>query len=437
MANPITEPSRIIGRELQLDRLIGSGGFGEVYLAIRMATVPNPRHNITFPRQCVVKVMRSGRYAQEDAAQMQREMTALSSMDHPYVVPYIGAWIEASRGEFANCYCLAMRYCEGGDLHDFISRCVRARRAPPPDVTVRIMAQVFSALNYSHSRRLIHRDIKPGNVFLTLNSDGSIEKAMIGDYGLVRSLEATRQLVRTRVGTPTYISPEIAAGDAYTTKTDIFSAGTMFYELLCLHRPFWNRKLTDRELFGKVLNYDPMPRFRDYTKATYGSAIADVIAACLTKHEEPRATAYEVLVRLTSPIADFVRSNAIPVYPDRDTSPASPPPAATATATAAAAAAAAAKAADAGTVLERLGRLFLVPQGTSTEARLTRMLRHNHELHFLIGVLMACRGSNPEQLGAGLSELLWAFPDASLDPNDVMRLIMQDYHIDVGGAKPT
>ncbi|KAG5476557.1 hypothetical protein LSCM1_04272 [Leishmania martiniquensis] len=429
MAVPVTNPPKIIGRELHLDRLIGSGGFGEVYLAVRIKLATNPKHNFTFPAECVVKVMRRGLCTEEDVAAMSREVATLSSMDHPYIVPYIGAWVEAARGKFFGCYCLAMRYCEGGDLHEFIARCIRDHRLPPVDIAVRIMAQVFSALNYSHSRRLIHRDIKPGNVFLTLHKSGLPDKAMVGDYGLVRSLEVTRQLVKTRVGTPTYISPEIAAGEAYTTKTDIFSAGTMFYELLSLHRPFWKRMMTDQQLFREVLHRDPMPQFRAYTSGVYGTALADVIEACLAKHENNRATAYDVLVRLTSPITDYVLKYAIPVYPERDalTTPSPPRPPATSLASDCKAAAAEADDADA-TARQRLERLFLVRNGTTVGARLTRLLSHNTELLFQVRVLVACRHDDTDHLENGLAELLWAFPDAEVPFQEVIDLVMSDHH---------
>ncbi|KAK7197706.1 protein kinase [Novymonas esmeraldas] len=437
-ATTITDPPKIIGRELQLDRLIGSGGFGEVYMALRTKLATNPKHDFTFPPRCVVKVMRRGLCSEDDVSAMNREVATLSSMDHPYIVPYIGAWVEAARGRFFGCYCLAMRYCEGGDLHGFIAQCIKEHRLPPVDVAVRIMAQVFSALNYSHSRRLIHRDIKPGNVFLTLQRSGVPDKAMVGDYGLVRSLEATRQLVKTRVGTPTYISPEIAAGEAYSTKTDIFSAGTMFYELLSLHRPFWRRCMTDKQLFRDVLNRDPMPQFRAYTSATYSSALADVVAACLTKHEDSRATAYDILVRLASPISTYVLAHAVPVYPEKDgqsTSPSPPrPPAASsapdgdAPAATGTAAAAAADADDGATVRQRLERLFLVRHGTAVEARLSRLLSHNAELLFQVRVLVACRSHSADHLENGLAELLWAFPDAEVPFQEVVDLVMSDYH---------
>ncbi|GET89623.1 protein kinase, putative [Leishmania tarentolae] len=427
MATPLTDPPKIIGRELHLDRLIGSGGFGEVYLAVRTKLATNPKHSFTFPAECVVKVMRRGLCTEEDIAAMNREVATLSSMDHPYIVPYIGAWVEAARGKFFGCYCLAMKYCEGGDLHGFIERHIRAHRLPPVDTSVRIMAQVFSALNYSHSRRLIHRDIKPGNVFLTLGKSGMPDKVMLGDYGLVRSLEETRQLVKTRVGTPTYISPEIAAGEAYSTKTDIFSAGTMFYELLSLHRPFWKRMMTDQQLFREVLHRDPMPQFRAYTGSVYGTALANVIEACLTKHEANRATAYDVLVRLTSPITAYVLKYAIPVYPEKDALTASspPPPAASSAPDVCASAVDADE--KCATVRERLERLLLVRKGSGVGARLTRLLSHNAELLFQVRVLVACRSDNTDHLENGLAELLWAFPDAEVPFQEVIDLVMSDY----------
>jgi serine/threonine protein kinase len=409
---------RILGRELQVLRTVGSGGFGDALLVTRMRIEPNPRHGFTFPPQCVVKVMRVGLCGQTELEQAQREVRVLKSLTHPNIVRYIGSWIEQSRGQYQHRFCIALQYCEGGDVATLIRKCVESKRLLPTDVVVRLMAQVFSALNYSHSRHLIHRDIKPGNVFLTERSDGAVGDAVVGDFGLVRSLEVTCEMVATRVGTPSYVSPEIISGEPYTSKTDIFSAGTMFYELLTCHSPFWRRGLSQQENFKRVLHYDPIPHMRTHNKECYGDALTTVVAACLAKTEKERASAYDVLVYITSPITAFVRSNAIPVYVERAVIV---PPAARASPPSATAApphfapppvtgiVRTGSLRNASAVRDALCELFLNDPPLSAPGRLTALLSEQTLLLVQIRVLLAFDGHDRELLKRQLCNLLQAF----------------------------
>lgn len=412
-----TDSYKIIGRELQVQRTVGSGGFGDVLLATRMRMDANPRHGFTFPPQCVVKVMRVGLCGQTELNLAEREVRVLKSLTHPNIVRYIGSWIEQARGPYQNRFCIALQYCEGGDVAALIRSCAERKRLLPVDVVVRLMAQVFSALNYSHSRHLIHRDIKPGNVFLSSRGGeaGVVGDAVVGDFGLVRSLEVTCETVASRVGTPSYVSPEIVAGEPYTAKTDIFSAGAMFYELLTYHSPFWRRGLSQQENFKRVLNYDPMPHMRAHASEVYGTALIDVVEACLAKVERERASAYDVLVRLTSPVALYVRNNAIPVYVEKaavaDAPPASPPPAARASPPSATAAAsphvvlaAEPTTEEGGTpkkaeaVRDALTALFLEDKPSSVTGQLASLLSNHSALYVQIRVLLALHGANREDV---------------------------------------
>lgn len=417
-----TDSHKILGRELQVQRTVGSGGFGDVLLTTRMRMDAHPRHGFTFPPQCVVKVMRVGLCGQTELELAQREVRVLKTLTHPNIVCYIGSWIERSRGPYQNRFCIALQYCEGGDVAALI-RTWSVRKQPlPAEVVVRLMAQVFSALNYSHSRHLIHRDIKPGNVFLTGCGDNGVGDAVVGDFGLVRSLEVTCETVASRVGTPSYVSPEIVAGEAYTAKTDIFSAGAMFYELLTYHSPFWRRGLSQQENFKRVLHYDPMPHMRAHAGTMYGPALTNVVAACLAKVEKQRASAYDILVRITSPVSVFVRNNAIPVYVVKTISEASaslpapppPPPAARASPPSASAVPHHADPTVEGSdtprkaegVREALIELFMEDRPSSATGQLASILCNHSVLYLQLRVLLAFYGDNREELMRQLRNLL-------------------------------
>merc|ERR1712136_421592 len=94
-------------------------------------------------------------------------------------------------------------------------------------------AQIADAVNFVHSVKMVHRDIKSRNIFLCRTG-----RALLGDFGLVRLLENTLELARTRVGTPYYLSPEIIQRQPYNCKTDVWSLGVLLYEMTALKRPF-------------------------------------------------------------------------------------------------------------------------------------------------------------------------------------------------------
>jgi NIMA (never in mitosis gene a)-related kinase len=93
--------------------------------------------------------------------------------------------------------------------------------------------QLSLALTHIHSQKILHRDLKTSNLFLT--GEGSL---MIGDFGISKVLESTQEFAKTSLGTPFYLSPEVCMGQRYDYKSDIWTLGCILYEMLTLHRPF-------------------------------------------------------------------------------------------------------------------------------------------------------------------------------------------------------
>ncbi|ESL11347.1 protein kinase [Trypanosoma rangeli SC58] len=304
----------ILGREVELAQLIGSGANGRVYLAapVNQSAVTN---HFRYPSRFVVKVMQKDVCPPGYAATILKELNAIRSLKHPFIVSYVGAWVEAGSGEHSGSVCLAMTYCDGGDLHGLICDYRRKGEYVPEDMVMMIMLQVFSALSHSHAHHIIHRDIKPANLFLVRGetSGGGVAKALVGDYGLARPLERTVELARTRVGTPCYCSPEIVSGEGYTTKTDMFSAGVTFFELMTQQRPFWKNNFTERQSFHAILHSDPMPQLRCVAEGRYDRSLVRVVGSCLFKKEKERPTAYEVLTGFSTCLTRYVRAKGIPV----------------------------------------------------------------------------------------------------------------------------
>jgi serine/threonine protein kinase len=129
-----------------------------------------------------------------------------------------------------------MEFCEGGDLKKLIKKCSRDCDYIAEDVIWKVFTQIVLALAECHNRKagwIIHRDIKPGNVFL----DGHLN-VKIGDFGLSRIMGRESLFAYTHVGTPYYMSPEQIDDDKYTEKSDIWSTGCLLFEMSSLHPPF-------------------------------------------------------------------------------------------------------------------------------------------------------------------------------------------------------
>uniref|UniRef100_A0A673CTR3 non-specific serine/threonine protein kinase n=1 Tax=Sphaeramia orbicularis TaxID=375764 RepID=A0A673CTR3_9TELE len=146
-----------------------------------------------------------------------------------------------------------MEYCDGGDL----LKKINMQRGVPftEEQVMDWFVQICLGLKHIHDKKVLHRDIKSQNIFLT--SGGM--KAKLGDFGIARMLNNTMELARTCVGTPYYLSPEICENRPYNNKTDIWSLGCVLYELCTLRHPFEGSSL--RQLVSKICRgrYSPVP----------------------------------------------------------------------------------------------------------------------------------------------------------------------------------
>jgi len=158
-----------------------------------------------------------------------REVEAAGRLSHPHIVTVL------DMGQVDGQLYMAMELLEGEDLRALIER-----HAPIPLADkVRVLAQIAQGLGYAHSRNIVHRDIKPANILVT--SSGMVK---ILDFGLARV--ADRATITKRgviLGTPDYMSPEQAQGKTLDQRSDIFSAGSVFYEFLTTHKPFKGKTL--------------------------------------------------------------------------------------------------------------------------------------------------------------------------------------------------
>ena len=179
----------------------------------------------------------------ELAQRFSREAEAIGRLNHPHIVTVYDL------GEFEGHAFMAMELLEGQDLRALISR---AGEIPLPD-RVRILAQVAEGLGYAHTRGVVHRDVKPANIMVT--TSGQVK---LLDFGLAR-VAALDAITRRGVilGTPDYMSPEQAMGKLVDQRSDVFSAGAVFYELLTGQKPFSGRTL--HSVLFQIISEHPDP----------------------------------------------------------------------------------------------------------------------------------------------------------------------------------
>jgi serine/threonine-protein kinase len=187
-------------------------------------------HDTVLGREVALKVLSADLGADDELShRFRREAEAIGHLSHPNIVSVYDL------GEHEGHLYMAMELLEGDDLRKLIER----RADIPLADRVRVLGDIAQGLAYAHSRGVVHRDIKPANILVT--SDGRVK---VLDFGLARV--AFRDTITKRgivLGTPDYMSPEQAAGKDIDHRTDIFSAGAVFYEFLTAKKPFPGKTL--------------------------------------------------------------------------------------------------------------------------------------------------------------------------------------------------
>lgn len=202
-------------------RRLGNGSYGIVDLWRQR------RFNCDF---VVAKRISIDGLTSEQEAAARRESKILRGLRHPHIVRYLSSWVDRAEGELV----IVQEYLSGGDLAKAIKAAGERQHRFEEARVLRWFAQLWHALQYCHAQSLIHRDLKPNNVFLS----GDLDGAHLGDFGVSKPLASGTGLTDTYVGTHLYMSPEILQKGAYGLKSDVWGLGSIFYEVCALARPF-------------------------------------------------------------------------------------------------------------------------------------------------------------------------------------------------------
>jgi serine/threonine protein kinase len=250
----------------QVKGVLGKGAMGLVYDGL----------DPTLDRRVAIKTIRTTTLdeatAKHYAMRFEREVRAVARLNHPNIVQVYDFGTE---GDLAY---IVMQYIEGKELKDHFD----AQERLDLRMILRLMTELLNALEFAHEAGVIHRDIKPANVML--DAGGHVK---LTDFGVARITDADgEQAEATRagamIGTPSYMSPEQIQGQAIDRRTDIFSAGVLFYQLLTGQKPFEG---TQWVLAKKIVQDDPV---RPSALAPVPPEIDRVVARALAKAPEHR-----------------------------------------------------------------------------------------------------------------------------------------------------
>ncbi|KAF9071519.1 kinase-like domain-containing protein [Rhodocollybia butyracea] len=275
--------------------VIGNGAFGIIRKVRRKAD------GTIFAR----KELKFEKMQERDRKQIVAEVNILKELHHDHIVKYHDRYVDKDAGILY----ILMEYCGGGDLSMVIQQAQKHGRPIPEDTIWNYFMQILLALQHCHHpnghgrnasggagsaggfesdgrerrNQILHRDIKPDNVFLDENN-----AVKLGDFGLSKALPQTN-FANTYVGTPYYMSPEVMQEKAYDSKSDIWSLGCLIYEL-CSHKPPFHEAKSHSELNILVRNgrVPPLPK-------GYSQSLAGVIKAMLNLNPAMRPSATQLL----------------------------------------------------------------------------------------------------------------------------------------------
>ena len=203
-------------RDYTIKEKLGVGSYGTVYKVLKRGD----RH------YSVLKQISLFSMDKNQIQEVKNESKILASLNSSFIVKYYESFIDN------NNLNIVMEYCDGGDLCNFLNIHTKQGKMMSEDRIWKFFIQMSLGLAFIHSKKVLHRDLKTLNIFLTKD-----DKVRIGDLGVAKVLSQTN-FAKTFVGTPYYLSPEICEEKPYNEKSDVWALGCILYEMATFKHPF-------------------------------------------------------------------------------------------------------------------------------------------------------------------------------------------------------
>ncbi len=284
----LVEEKKPKGQRYKIKQEIGRGAFGVVFLA----------HDQRLDRKVALKILvppedLSEKDKKHIVDRFLKEAQAAARLSHPNIVIIY----DISRTK--EKHYISMEYLEGQPLSDLLTA-----EPLPLQRSIDLAGQVLAALEFAHSHGVIHRDIKPENIFIMPD-----ETVKLVDFGLARVI-ATSTLTKTGavMGSPGYIPPEIIKGEKADRRSDIFSFGVVFYQMLSARRPFGPDSPFDTgaNVVYRVISEDPDPP--SFFNSLVSPQLDHIVLKCLEKERERR---YQDIKGLLGDLEEVSRSESL------------------------------------------------------------------------------------------------------------------------------
>ena len=281
MSDALSRLQAALADHYRIERELGRGGMATVWLA----------HDLKHDRQVAIKVIRPELAAALGGERFLREIGIAAHLQHPHILTLIDSGEYAGQpGDGQGSLYYVMPYVEGESLRE---RLTRVGRLSPED-TIRILQDIVDALVHAHRHGIVHRDLKPENIMLTGRH------ALVMDFGIAKAVTAgqeaeteTLTALGLAVGTPAYMSPEQAAGQASVdARADIYAVGVLGYEMLNGQPPFTGT--TPQAILASQVTRTPKPLAE--LRPDLSPELVTTIMRCLEKEPEQRWPSAEALL---------------------------------------------------------------------------------------------------------------------------------------------
>nr|CCC48016.1 putative protein kinase [Trypanosoma vivax Y486] len=269
-------PARLECSGYRAVRLLGKGSFGNAYLVFHRER----------KQHYVVKHVNMANMTSRQRKDAHQEIVVLQQLNYPNIIRYVEFF-----EEFPHLY-IVMEYADGGDVYTHLKNLKKSMWALGSGVSgglteeqvISLFVQTTMAVKYMHDRRLLHRDIKSQNVFLTQD-----HVVKLGDFGISTVLMSTVAMAKTMCGTPCYFSPELCLGKPYNNKSDVWALGVLLYELCTAGKlPF--EATTMNKLMDDICNREPRR-----IPANFSEELWDLVLWMLNKDPHKRPDAEQIL----------------------------------------------------------------------------------------------------------------------------------------------